>query len=54
MYSPLQYLQKVYSENGPSLPVGEQLRRRKEPEILRALHGEWKLCMEIALNWTQF
>lgn len=33
-----QYLQKMYSENGSSLPVGEQLCRRKESEIFCALH----------------
>lgn len=38
--SPFQYLQKMYSEDGPSLPVGEQLCRRKESEVFCALHGE--------------
>lgn len=49
--SPLQYLQEMYSEDGPSLPMGEQLRRRKESEILCALHCEWKCFMETVLNW---
>lgn len=50
MCFPLQYLQKMYSKDGPPLPVGEQLRRRKESEILRALHCEYKRSVETALN----
>lgn len=40
MYSLLQYLQEMHSKDGPSLPVGEQLRGREESEVLRALHRE--------------
>lgn len=32
------YLQEMHSKDGPSLPVGEQLRRGEESEVLRAFH----------------
>merc|ERR1719387_1840540 len=34
---PLQYLPAVHHENGPPLPVGQQLRRCAEPETLSPL-----------------
>lgn len=46
MYSPLQYLQEMHSKDGPSLPVGEQLRRGEESEVLRALHRECTCFLE--------
>ena len=33
--TPLQDLQPLYLEDGPSLPLDEQLRRREQPQTFR-------------------
>lgn len=43
VHCPFQYLQTVHPQDGPPLPVGEQLRGGEEPAVLRALHGEYRL-----------
>ena len=49
--APLLRLPEVHPQDGPPLPLGQQLRRREQPKVLRPFYGGCDFGRSEELLW---